>query len=220
MDELDFQAQFRPAAAGSVTEVLALAGVTTRTEAEEARRERDALAAAAQRRETLALANAASGNPLARRSQAMAETANVRDRVRDLEAQLGQARRDLTRSAANLDYWEGAVAEVMTAAAPPPSDDPMAQANRMAHAAFVEATRAGWEAVQAGTPQRARRPKGHGGHAVRSEGSCVECEKVGATPEEAFAIHHPELLPPMEAMEGQTEQAERRYDSDYGMLVR
>jgi hypothetical protein len=110
--------------------------------------------------------------------------------VRDLQAQLEDARKDLSRAEANWQYWETRVGEIMAAAAPPaePSDDPLAHANRVGHAAYLQANRAAMAAM--GTPQRARRPKGHGGLAARSEVTCEECIKVGATPTESWLIHN------------------------------
>jgi hypothetical protein len=80
--------------------------------------------------------------------------------------------------------------------------DPMEAATRRAHQAFREATRAALSDAAMSRAPRAPRPKGYGA-AVRSEPvTCQDCLNMGATPEEAFAIHHPELLP---ASAGQAE---------------
>ena len=216
VNEADWQKQHfgtvdRSTAAG----ILAVAAVPTWAESAEARRERDALAAAATRRENLARLNAAAGNPLAARSQALMDTGSARARVLDLEAQLEQARRDLSRSQGNLEHWENAVAEITAAAAPPLSDDPMAVAGRQAHAAFVEATRAALTAMQTGTPRQARRP--FGGEARRSE-YCVHCIDQGVSDEDSYLLHSdPELAVPVTSAE-QAATAERRGHDGYAEI--
>lgn len=66
------------------------------------------------------------------------------------------------------------------------SDDPdmLSDTKRMLAEARVDAMLA-----QRSAQGPARRPKGHGGLAVRSEVTCADCIKVGATPEQSFLIH-------------------------------
>jgi hypothetical protein len=189
MDEIEFAAQFRPPAAGSLTEVLAKAAVMPDVgELAEAAAAKAAADAATGQREQLLMANRAAGDPIGMVSRCQAQLAEERDRVRDLESQLETARGRLSRAAANLDHWSAEVDAIHTAVARRSDTDDLLAPAKAAHAEFAAATRAAFAAVQAGTPRPARRPFGN---AVRSDQpvTCAMCIKYGATAEQSFLIH-------------------------------
>lgn len=67
----------------------------------------------------------------------------------------------------------------------------------------------------------ARAVRARSGAARRSERvECAACTAVGATEAEAFAIHHPELLPSTETMQEAIDQAERRGHGRYAEIRR
>jgi hypothetical protein len=97
--------------------------------------------------------------------------------------------RRLERRAASLRQQIDAAAEAI---APPERRDldPLEAAAQRAHAAFAEHTRALVAAAEARQARRpAARPFAGRGLAVRSEVTCAECIKVGATPEQSVLIH-------------------------------
>ena len=194
MEPAEFQAQFRPPAAGSAAEVLAKAAVMPDLgDLAEAAAERAAADARAAQREELLMANQAAGNPIAQVSRYQAELAEERDRVRDLESQLEAARSRVSRVAANLDHWSAEADAVRTAVArrSDNSGDLLGPA-KAAHREFAAATRAAIEALEAGTPRRAPRPFAGHGNITRSEPpvECPECVEAGCTWEESVLIHH------------------------------
>lgn len=212
----------------AVPGILAMANAPTWGELEEERAAKAAAEATAARREKIAALDAANDHPIAKRSALMAEAGESRIRIADLAEQLARAQQDHERIEANLAYYDRVVGEIQAAAAPPPSDDPLAVAGRRAHAEFVEATRAAFAAVQAGTPRRERRPFA-GGVAVRSHLECVHCQRENVDPETSALLHlDPERPVPITtaadeaqlAAAGHRDQAERRAYGDYGLAVR
>jgi hypothetical protein len=131
--------------------------------------------------------------------------------VADLETQLQAARARLHQAAESLVDWSAQADEVLSVSAQRSrAPDVLADAKRALADARVDAR------LAALSQAPARRPKGPGGHVRRSEPvTCADCIKYGATPEESFVIHHPELLPPLKVMEERTDQAERRGPGSY-----
>lgn len=190
MSGADFAASFRPPP-GSADEVLkrrlATPDIGELAESAEAKAAADA---AAGQREQLLMANRAAGDPIGMVSRCQAELAEERDRVRDLETQLETARGRLSRAAANLDHWAAEVDAVHAAVARRSDTGDLLAPAKAAHQQFAAATRAAFEAVQAGTPRRAPRPFAGPGSATRSEHvECAGCRKVGFSAAESFLVH-------------------------------
>jgi hypothetical protein len=83
---------------------------------------------------------------------------------------------------------QGAQLAAISRAAP---GDPLEEAQRRAHRAFRETTRAMLTETTLGRAPRARPPFGAGGVAVRSEPvTCDACIAIGADAQESFMIHH------------------------------
>jgi hypothetical protein len=190
ISEADFAASFRPPPAGSAPEVLARRLATPDLdELAEAVAAKAAADARAEQREQLLAANRSSGDPIGMVSRCQAQLAEERDRVRECEARLEEARGRLSRAAGNLEHWTAAAEEVRTAVAQRSDTNDLigpAKAMLAGHQEFVSATRAAVAALGSGAP-RQRRP--FGGVARRSEVTCHECIKAGASPEESFLLH-------------------------------
>lgn len=209
MDEYGLIESFKPAPAMSVEEVLRRAALAPdRAEIEQEQAERAAADQRAEQRELTAMLDRAAGSPLQQVTRCQAAVASCREEVDDLEAQLERSRAKLRRAAESLVGWEAEAERVMTAARRQ-SDDPLTQASRRAHEAFVSVTRAKVAEMAAGTPRRERHPKGHGGHAVRSE-NCVYCTQEGLDDDTAFLLHSDPERPLAVTTPEQAAAAERR----------
>jgi hypothetical protein len=210
VDEFELIEQFKPAAATSVAEVLARAAAAPdRDEIAEAAAARAAADARAEQRETQAMLNRMAGDPVGNVSRCQAAVSEARDRVADLENQLETARGRLGRVTDQLAHWSGAVDEVM-ATARRSSDDPLEQAQRRAHQAFAEHTRALVASRAAGAPrERSRRPFVA---AVSRSEHCIHCINQGVSDEDSYLLHSdPELAVPVTPPE-QAAKAERGHD--------
>jgi len=143
--------------------------------------------------------------------------------VLDLESQLETARGRLNRAAGQLAHWSGAADEVMaTARRSAVSDDPLEQAQRRAHQAFAEITRAKVAERESGRPQprRERRPFASRGSVTRSE-CCQWCIDQNVNDEDSYLLHSdPELAVPITTPEQATAKAERRAHSSYAEVSR
>src|SRR5690348_895908 len=115
MDELEFQAKFRPAGPVTVQDVLARQLAPDRTEIEEAIRAREAAAAREEAAETRRMLNYRAGDPLGQLTRAEASAGAIRDEVRDLENRLEEARGRLHRAAEQVVDFRSAADEVLVA---------------------------------------------------------------------------------------------------------
>jgi hypothetical protein len=165
-------------------------------EAAEAAGDREREAAQAERSDARAtamyLAGMQPGATLARAQQmadARAEIQDHRDAIAKLERRLERFQRQAAAEAETMTRAAG-MAERSAAL------DPVAEAlqrAREAHREYVTRSRAALSGAVTG-----RRP--FGGVVRRSDpADCPHCLALDATPEESFAIHHPELLPPLGA---------------------
>jgi hypothetical protein len=227
VNEAEFQAQFRPGS--TLAAVLAKARVPDRAEQEEKLAAKAAEAARAARNEELALANQAAGNPLAELSRAQTAVGMARDAVRDLEAQLREAREVLSRAEGNVAVWSGQVEELQADVARRSSvEGDLLSPAKQAHQEFVQATRAAFEAVQAGKPRQVSRPF-RGGEVVRSHLECIYCQREHVDPETSALLHlDPQHNVPITTAadeaalvaSGHRDQAERRTYSYTGEISR
>lgn len=190
MDELEWAAQFRPPAAGSLTEVLAKATVMPDlADLAETAATKAAEEARATQREELLQANRAAGDPIGHVTRCQAQLAEQRDRIRDLEAQLGEARRREAHAAENLAHWSAAADEIRTAVAQRSDTGDLLGPAKAAHLEFVQTTRAAFAAVQAGRPARRRAPFVSRGDITRTELECWYCQQDGVGHEESVLAH-------------------------------
>jgi len=164
------------------------------TKCEEAERQ----AAAENRLEALQFAERQFGNPLAEMSRARSALSDADDVCRDLRDQLRKAEAKRSRAEGNVKFWAeraGEAAAVVSRAAPAGGVE--GAVSRAAEALREHQAQQRVERLLSRSSP-GRRPKG--GFAVRGDGgevTCQDCLNMGATEAESFAIHHPELLPPM-----------------------
>jgi hypothetical protein len=131
------------------------------------------------------------GNPLAELSRARQVLTAADDEYRDAEAVFRKAEAKRARAQENVEFFARRAAQVQEAVSrSAPAGDPLDQAQRAAHRAFVDATRSQMRDAALGRAPKARRPFASG-LAVRSEPvTCPQCAELGATPEQSFMIHH------------------------------
>jgi hypothetical protein len=219
MSEMNFLAGF---VADDVTPLEAAQITSGRQDAAEARHEAQAqaerAAQAQDRADAMAFAEKQHGNPLAELSRARNVLMAADDEYRDAEARFRKAEGKVRRARENVEFFAQRAAQVQEVAqrSAAPSDDPVEQAARVAHRLFTEATRARMNDAALGRPPKARRPFASG-LAARSESTpdCPDCAGMGATAEESFAIHHPELL-----QDADVEQERRSYGGPVPMIYR
>jgi hypothetical protein len=186
--------------ADDVSPLEALQVSAGRQDAAEARQEAHAqaerAAQAQDRADALAFAEKQHGNPLAELSRARNALMAADDDLRDKEAAFRKAEARSRRARENVEFFAQRAAQVQEAIqrSQGPSGDPIEQAQRRAHAAFVEATRHQMREAALGREPKARRPFASG-LAVRHEATvtCQECLKLEVTPEQSFWIHHEDL---------------------------
>jgi hypothetical protein len=186
MDEVGFAESFRPSSPVSVQDVLRRQLATPdRAELEQAAAERAAADALAERRETTAMLNRMQGDPIGNVSRAQLAVASLRDEEADLTAKLDAVRGRLRQAAEALVDWSATADDVLSATAQRShTPDLLAPARE----ALTDHQIRQMAAVRSQAP--GRRPFGHGGHARRSEVTCHECLKVGASAEESWLIHN------------------------------
>jgi hypothetical protein len=159
---------------------------------QEAQAQADRAAQAQDRADALQFAEKQHGHPLANLSRARNALMAADDEYRDAEAVFRKAEAKLRRAQGNVEFFAQRAVQAQEVAqrSADPSGDPLAQAQRAAHRAFVASTRAQLADVTSGRASKARRPFA-AGVAVRSEGvMCQQCAELGATAEESFLIHH------------------------------
>ena len=153
-------------------------------------------AAAAEKAESLILANYQAGDPLGQLRRFRVECAAADDRVRDLADQLAKetAKRDRISEAirgltAQVDEIHRSIA---VRSAPPVDMLAPARQALAEHVEYVARSRQVWQAAQNGTSGPARPFASRGGVAVRSEQpvECSTCVAIGADAWESWAIHH------------------------------
>jgi hypothetical protein len=228
MDEIDFLEQFRPAAPTTVAEVLArVASVPDRADLAAAAAERAEADARAERYEARMLANRMTGNPLGEVSRMQAVVSEAREQVQELEGQLEKARDRLSRASETLAHWGEQADEVYRASVQRSDTADLlgpAKETLAGHRAYLQASRAAWEAAQAGTPRRESRPFASRGRvAVRSHLECVYCLREGVDAETSALLHHdPTWDVPITTAEQaeQAEHAERRGRRGYAEISR
>jgi hypothetical protein len=192
MSEMSFLAGF---VADDVSPLEAAQIVSGRQDAaevrQEARAQAERAALAEDRAAAMAFAEKQHGNPLAELTRARQSAMTAEDEFRDAEARFQKAQAKLTRAQDNVRFFAERAAQVQEVAQrSAPSNDPLLQAQRRAHAAFVEATRHRLREAALGREPMARRPFATG-LAVRSDTvTCPQCAELGATAEESFMIHH------------------------------
>jgi len=186
MDPIEFQAQFVDDGPPTLATIFARALAADRGDLDEARRAAEDQAAREERRENLALLNRQAGDPLGQVNRCQLAVSAARDEVNDLRSRLADAEERLARAAGALVDFETEADQVLAASARrSQTPDMLAEAKRVAAELRVE------QLLAARSQAPGRRPKGHGGNAVRADQpvTCQECIAAGASPAESFLIH-------------------------------
>jgi len=133
------------------------------------------------------MANRQMGDPLGNLTRSQMAAAEARERVQALEDQLAEARKVLHRCAEQYVGWQEQAEVVQAAASRSATHDLPSEAKRVAAEHRVDQMLA-----QRSAQGPARRPKGHGGLARRSDQPvrCQHCRDVGASPEESWLLHN------------------------------
>jgi hypothetical protein len=224
MNELDFIGGF---VGDDVSPLEAAQIASARQDAAEVRQEAQAqaerAAQAQDRADALQFAERAHGHPLAELSRARNVLLAADDEYRDAAAAFRKAEVKRARAASNVEFFAQRAAQVQEVAqrSAGPSGDPLEQAQRAAHRAYISATRARMSDAALGRAPKGRRP--FAGVAVRAEGVvCEHCVTMGATPEESFLIHHTDANGNLVAAAAEPEPAEehRSFGASTPMIYR
>jgi hypothetical protein len=146
------------------------------------------------------------GDPFGNVTRCQAAVASCRDEVADLENQLETARGRLHRAAESLVDWQERAGEVQAASV---RRSDTADLLLPAKQALTDAQVRRMAAVRSQAP--GRRPKGHGGVAVRSHLECVYCQQENVDPETSALLHlDPQHDVPITTAAQLAQKAERR----------
>jgi hypothetical protein len=218
IDELEFQASFKPSGPVTLQDVLARHLAPDRADLEEAARTREKAAAREEAAETRRMLNYRAGDPLGQLTRAEASAGAIRDEVRDLEGRLEETRGRLHRAAEQVVDYRAAADEIMAASVRRSSaPDLLAPAKK----ALAE------ERVERMLAERSARPRRQAPRpfasvsrtTVRSE-QCVWCVEQNVSDHDSYLLHSdPEFNVPV-TTPGQAAQAERRGHAGYAEIAR
>ena len=188
----DFSAQFAADDLSAVEQAQRAADREDWFEAaREARKQADRGAQHEDRFEALTLVNRQYGDPLAGMSRAQQAFVQADDEYRDAEAVFRKAEAKVRRAQENVQFFAQRAAEVQETAqrAAGPSGDPLEQAQRAAHAVFVQATRHQLREAALGRATRPKEASRAGGAGHAEDAPCQGCLEQGATEDEARRAH-------------------------------
>jgi hypothetical protein len=216
VDVNEFLDAHHDASLSPLQRALALdAAADAKSAADDRREEAARHAAAEERTELLTLANRQGHDPVGELRRFRADAMAADDLVRDLSDRLAKAtaRRDrINENMQSLTRQVDSIHAAVASRSAPVMDglnDLLAPARR-AHAEYVTASRAAWQATQAG---KAPCPFAAGGVAVRGE-MCPECAAAGASEAESFLIHADPAPEPVPADFDESQLAGYRYEPD------